>query len=135
MTLWVHIYFPRYFVEMLQSLGHIIQCNISVTDISVKTITKIKKVLHHVFISIKLIIHEVHIVQNVNYLFFVYAQNKNCAGRILVRKWEYDFKSFLVIVPFKKNNIFYHVVEDRIKILGYTSFSWTFCEQNLRFLL
>jgi len=84
MTLWVHIYFWRYFVEMLQSLGHI-QFNISVTDISVKTITKIKKVLHHVFISIKLIIHEVHIVQNVNYLFFVYAKpKKNCAGRILV---------------------------------------------------
>lgn len=87
MTLWVHIHFWRYFVETLQSLGHIIQCNISVTDISAKTITKIKKVLHHVFISIKLIIHEVHIVQNVNYLFFVYAQNKkNCEGRILVRK-------------------------------------------------
>lgn len=85
MTLWVHIYFWRYFVEMLQSLGHIIQFNISVTDISVKTITKIKKVLHHVFISIKLIIHEVHIVQNVNYLFFVYAKTKkNCAGRIFV---------------------------------------------------
>lgn len=76
MTLWVHIYFWRYFVEMLQSLGHIIQFHISVTDISVKTITKIKKVLHHVFISIKLIIHEVHIVQNVNYLFFVYAKNQ-----------------------------------------------------------
>lgn len=81
MTLWVHVYFWRYFFEMLQSLGHIIQFHISVTDISVKTITKIKKVLHHVFISIKLIIHEVHIVQNVNYLFFLYMQKNREQAR------------------------------------------------------